>query len=346
MKFSKRTLVIIGIAIGVILAGAGGIFLVQNRNQAVQRAKADEAKTLFYDTLRNAARQQKIRVSMYRETFDTKKHADAGENPGTVMSSVAEVDTAEKAYRSVFATNEIFNPGFSVGRCNDGTTYNDYYSEGHPTNKAPRATTLYDAAGPSHLGLLPTGHLYKVTERLQFISCPYLGLLPSSPPIAVSRLSDGVMPVTLTDAQAKSWAEAAMKADLFAIKDEGQADYKGKKLKKISFSPRKADVNDQLYEIFYEAAEIDKIKREVPDAQWQYEYLSMNFQNTGGVGGYYLIDDASRLPVYSELYSTNPDKQSSKPGDPASKNIARTKQTYGFPSKLTMTLEAPLEFTE
>jgi hypothetical protein len=345
MKLSKRTSVIVGVAGGIVLVAVLGIVLVQNRNQTAQQAKADETKALFYGMLENAARQQKIHVGMYRETFDTKEHADAMRNPGTVMSSVAEVDTEEKAYRSVFATNEIFNPEFSVGRCIDGTTYNDYYSEGHPTNKAPRATTLPQAAGPEHLGMLPTGHLFKVTEPLQFISCPYLGLLPSSSLIAVSRLSDGVMPVTLSDAQAKRWAQAVMKADLFDIKDGGSANYKGKDVKKVSFSPRdETSINDRLYKIFYETAEIDKIKRELPDAQWQYEYLSLNIQNTGSVGGYYLVDDTAKLPVYSELYSTNPDKKSSKPGDPASKNIVRTKQSYEFPSKLTITLETPLEF--
>jgi len=62
------------------------------------------------------------------------------------------------------------------------------------------------------------------------------------------------------------------------------------------------------------------------------------------VGGFYLIDEKTNLPVYSELYGTNPDRASDV--RPTAKAITRSKQNYSFPAELTITLDTPLEFTK
>lgn len=302
------------------------------------------AASQLYETLGSAAKQPKIRVGMYRTTYANKADADAKQNPGTIASSVSEVDTVAGKYRSVFAHNLLQDDKtFSVGRCIDHDTYNEAYNT--PLNHDPRATSLQNIA--PHLALAPQGHLYKVTEPLVFISCPHLGLLPSSPPLAVSRLSDGVFPVTLTQQQAAKWTAKMKQVNLFEVKDEGMVEHSGKQLKKISFAPKNDSltVSKSLYDIFYQAGEIDKIKREQPKAEWQYEFVAINPVNSGSVGGFYLIDEKTNLPVYSELYGTNPDKQTNA-SRAAGQNIARTKQTYAYPSGLTMDLYTPLEFLE
>lgn len=298
----------------------------------------------LYETLGNAAKQSKIRVGMYRATYANKADAAAKQNPGSIASSVSEIDTVAGKYRSVFAHNLLQeDKTFSVGRCLDRDTYNDAYNT--PLNKEPRASSLQDIA--PHLSLAPQGHLYKITEPLVFISCPHLGLLPSSPPLAVSRLSDGVFPVTLTQQQAATWTAKIKQANLFDIKDEGMVERDGKQLRKISFAPKdnSLTINKSLYDIFYRAGEIDKIKREHPEAEWQYEFVAINPVNSGGVGGFYLIDEKTNLPVYSELYGTNPDKQTNA-SRAAGQNIAHTKQTYAYPTGLTMDINTPLEFLE
>lgn len=327
------------IAVGVL---ATAFLALQKPNETSQNTQTN-SETKLYEALGNAAKQQKIRVGMYRETFAKKSDAEARKNIGTVASSVSEVDTA-KGYRSVFAHNILQDDKtFSIGRCMDGTTYNDIYQS--PAKNMQRAKTLTEAA--AQLTLIPEGNLFEVTQPLTFVSCPHLGLLPASPPLAVARLSDGVFPVTLSDQQAKNWQEKVKNARLFSIKDEGMVERSGQKLRKFSFSGGENDfsVNQKLYDIFYETGEIAKLKSEQPKAEVDYEFQSINPNNTGSIGGYYLIDEARNLPVYSELYGTNPDKKSES-SRAADRNIARTKQTYAYPARLTIGLDTPLEFLQ
>lgn len=325
------------VAIGVVV---GGILLLQRNSKPTSAPQA--AETQLYSALGNAAKQQTLRVGMYRETFANKADADTRQNIGKIDSSVAEVDIAASKYRSVFATNLLNDDnGFSVGRCIDGTTYNDYYQS--PATKIQRASTLQDAA--TRLTLIPEGNLSKVTEALQFISCPHLGLLPGN--VVITRLSDGVFPVTLSSSQADSWVKKITETGLFTVKDEGVVERNGQKLRKLSFVPKKDELTicKQLYDIFYETAEIAKIKAEQPKAETAYEFQSINPLNSGGVGGFYLVDEAKNLPVYSELYGINPDKKLGETRT-AEHNIARTKQTYAFPMQLSINLTTPLEFLE
>lgn len=317
-------------------------FFVSFGTKQARQPTENMTEEKFYNALANATKQQKIRVAMYRETFATKEDAETRQNVGTITSSVSEVDT-DKGYRSVFAHNTLQPDGsFSIGRCINRTTYNDVY---HPPAKhTARATTLKEAV--TRMQLIPEGNLYEVTQPLIFISCPHLGLLPASPPLAVARLSDGVFPVTLSREQSENWRKKLQEARLFTIKDEGMVERSGTSLRKFSFYPSRDEfsVNRKLYDIFYRAGEIAKIKSEQPKAEVDYEFQPINPANTGGVSGFYLVDEAKNLPIYSELTGINQDKQSKTSA--AKHNIAHTKQTYSYPSALTINLTTPLEFLE
>lgn len=302
-----------------------------------------KAEGLFFVALQNAARQQRLRVAMYRETFATKADADARRNVGTFTSSVSEVDTERGRFRSVWANN-ILQEGFSEGRCVDGRIFNDHYED-----ESRRASTLAGAA--TRLRLRPAGDLFEVTQPLRFVTCPHLGLLPASPPLAMSRLSDGVFPVTLGDQQAANWAERVRAADLFTFRDDGVVDRDGTPLRKISFAARGGDlpVNQVLYDAFHVAGEIDRIAAEYPTAETAYEFQSINPLNSGGVGGYYLIDETRNLPIYSELQGTNPDRPGAAGVGDAKRvatNIARTRQIYAYPVELTIDVDSPLELLD
>jgi hypothetical protein len=337
-KKRKRNIIVIITSAIVIIIAAYFIFAAQKVNKSVENKVSNAAAEKLYDALGKAAKQQRIRVGMYRETFAHKADADARRNVGTTASSIGEIDTQAGKYRSVFAYNTISDDGsYSVGRCIDGTTYNDIYAS--PAKNTQRAMTLEDAA--TRLNLMPDGNLFKVTEPLVFISCPHIGLMPAAPPLPVTRLSDGIMAVTLSDSQAENWKKKLQSADLFTIKDEGVVERNGAKLRKFSVTPKNDDltISKRLYDIFTETAEIAKIKSEHPKAEVDYEFQSINPLNSGGVGGFYLIDEDKDLPVYSELYGTNSDKESKR-------NIARTKQTYSYPSQLTIDLTTSLEFLQ
>ena len=325
-------MIIIAVIVMGLISGGG--------TQKTDTKQSDAASTLFYDALGNAAKQQQLRIAMYRATYATKADADSNQNIGTQNSSVAEVDTKAGKMRSAYATNAVNTPQYTLGRCMDGVTYNDDYGLRH----IERPTTL-DAAAKV---LQTNERLFKVTQALTFIPCPGLGILPGAvPDLASFRFSDGVMPVTLTDAQADNWKKKVAAANLFTFKDEGNVAREGKDLKKISFEPKdQTTANKDLYDIFEETAEIAKIKAEHPEAAYQYEFIAVNPSNTGSVGGYYLIDESTKLPVYSELYGTNKERGAGESSSVSQFNIARTKQTYAFGAPLSLTYETPLEITK
>jgi hypothetical protein len=347
LRFQRRRRMPAAVVVGLVVlsggaAGCGASGGIGAPSPAEHSSPGVEES--FYATLANAAHQQRIRVAMYRETFATDADATARKDAGTISSSVSEVNTETGQFRSVFATNILRDDGFSLGRCHDKTTYVDDYS----VSKA-RPQTVAQAA--SRLKISPQGDLYRVGNNFTFTSCPHVGLMPGAANIAMSRLSDGLMPVTLTEPQAQNWARQLRAAELFTVTDEGTVDRDGVALHKYSFAPKNNDyaVNRKLFTIFHTTGEIERLQREYPNAELAYEFLSINPINSGGVGGFYLFDDARHLPVYSELYGTNPDKPKGQdpkaaPGRAAFHNIARTKQTYAYPTAMTVELDTPLEF--
>lgn len=329
------SLVIIGIAIAAIVM----IAMMGAKKTPADSAKVSAEETLFYDTLGNAAKQQQLRIAMYRATYANKADADSGRNIGTEASSVAEIDNPAGKTRSVYATSVVDAPNFHIGRCLDGAVYADNFRKG----VNPHPTTLAEAAE-----LLRTNQkIFKITEAASFSVCSKLGVSPFGViDLASFRYSDGVFPVTLTDAQAENWKNKVKEARLFTFKDEGTVEYDGKQLRKISFTPKdETTVNNTLNDIYMEAAEIAKVKAEHPKAEVDYEFISIGTRNTGSVGGLYLIDETTKLPAYSELYSTNPDKTLSRE-DSSELNVARSKQTYAFGKPLSLTMDSPLEITK
>lgn len=323
-------LLIAVVAIMALMTGGGAKPTKEGADNATAR--------LFYDALGNAAKQQKLRVAMYRATYANRADADKKQNIGREASSVAEVDITAGKVRAVYATSVTHAPEFAIGRCMDNTEYNDDYF----VSKQPRPTSLGAAAD----ALKTNERLYKVTQNLVFVVCPSLGVMPSAAfDLASFRLSDGVFPVTLTDTQAHNWKTKLQDANLFTLKDEGVVEREGRQLRRISFSPTASDeINQRLYTIFSEAGEIEKIKREHPEAHWEYEFITVNPANTGSVSGFYLIDEKTKLPVYSEMNGINKDKENKEKS--ARFNIARTKQAYTFGKPLSLEFASPLEILE
>ena len=326
--------VILGVAVAAIV-----MIAMMGKKPATEETKTSVAESLFYDALGNAAKQSQYRIAMYRATYANKADADAAKNVGTETSSVAEVDNPIGKSRSVYATNVADAPKFHMGRCLDGAVYGDNFR----TGVNPHTTTLTETAE-----LLRTNkQLYKMTETASLSVCPKLGVSQLGVlDLASYRYSDGVFPVTLTDTQAENWKNKVKEAKLFSFKDEGMVERDGKQLRKVSFTPKdETTVNNILNDIFMETAEIAKIKAEQPKAEVDFEFISIGTRNTGSVGGFYLIDEATKLPAYSELYSTNPDRTLNRE-DASEANIARTKQTYIFGKPLSLTMDSPLEIVK
>jgi len=324
----------VAITIVVLAIGVGLMFLLGSMSKPAQKTTSTSAatKTLF-DALGKAASEPIIRVAMLRRTYATKADLASNTNPGTIQSSVAEISSQN--FRALYAQRLFTQDSFSMQRCQDNNT--TYIDGGAGTGRVQPKTL---AEANEYLK-----QMYLVTQPLQFIICPHAGVMPGGgPDLAPARLSDGVMPVTLSKSQADQWKARA--AELFEVTDQGMVAHGGKQLHKYSFAPRgeAADMNERLYDIFYETAEIDNIKRDHPKAEWVYEYINVNGGRRGGVQGFYLIDDTTGLPAYSEVQGI--DKDDTRDTPVARATLGFNKQTYAFPTALTIELTSPLEILE
>lgn len=335
----KWLLPVVGIAI-LLLVGLVFFALSSSKKENKNTDTGSEAAAVsFYDALAKGAAQQNIRVAQYRTTYANQADLEAKTDPGFIQSSIAEL--SNNKFRTVYAQRlyDADKPEFRMGRCIDGVAYIDGLGSAFGSQR-PAPKTLPEAN--EYLK-----QMYRSTVEGGFVVCPYLGLMPAgSIDLAPARLSDGLMPVTLTEAQASNWKNKLKAANLFTVKDEGTVMHGGKQVRKYSFTPRgdALIVNEKLYEIFYETGEIEKIMREHPDAQWKYEFLSINGANNGGIKGYYLVDETSGLPVFSELKGIQEDKANDR--DVARANIGYNKQTYAYPTAPTVELTTPLEILE
>lgn len=341
-KIAKKWWLLL-IVVALLLVAGLVFFAFQGSGSDKKNNTAGESNSKtaenFYTMLGKGAAQPNIRVAQFRTTYATKTDLESKNDPGFIQSSIAEV--ANNKFRAVYA-QRLYNadkPEFRMERCIDGTAYIDGLGSASGSQR-PAPKSLPEAN--EYLK-----QMYKSTVEGGFVVCPYLGLMPAgSIDLAPARLSDGFMPVTLTEAQATNWKNKLKAADLFTIKDDGIMTHNGKQVRKYSFTPRgdALVVNDKLYNIFYEAGEIEKIMREHPKAQWKYEFLSINGANNGGIKGYYLVDESSGLPVFSELKGIKEDK--TKDSDVAKANIGYNKQTYAYPASPTIELTTPLEILE
>lgn len=322
-----------------ILAGLTGFLLWFPRQEAAPQNRLEQppnrAETAFYTMLGNAAHQQRLRVTMYHATYASRADAKAGRNPSTVHATISEIDTISKDYRNVYAFTFKDSEIYEVGRCigqRDFRNFSDSAAEKPRSLEAAvqKLSSLQEAAV-----VLPNN------------PCTHVGIASialGQPTLAAARLSDGIMPVTISEAQAKKWKTALQQADLFAVKDDGMVTKDGRRLHKYSFISRakRQDANSQLYKLFYEHAEIKKLQQASPRAEWVYEFINLGHVQSGTLGGYYLVDDTKQLPVYSELALTpTVDKE-----DANKAGLVRSKQKYAYPEKLTIDPATPLEILQ
>lgn len=326
----RASLLLLAIALAPAGCGGddGGSEAPRDRPEAeasAERSSADAAK-LLYEALGNAAGEPRIRVAMHRATFATEEDAHSRKRPTSESSTVSELDIKRADYRSAYATRVPGEKGFTVGRCVRGADYRDFARLSSKPSSLDQAERLLD-------------RLQKASAALPFSPCPHAGLIDgASPDLALARLSDGVFPVTLTEEQARRWVSLLTAAELFDVVDEGTVREGGRELRKLRFTTKAPiqDANRRLYEIFAEAGEIERLKRmkkRNPKIEFEYEFISIGVANHGNVEGHYLIDPGTQLPVSSELQGTG----AADAGGKRTQEWARTRQTYAFPERLSLT---------
>lgn len=321
-------LVVFGLIVAAIIA-----FMMYEPAKSPQNPtkSTQQAEALFYDTVQNASKQPIFRVGMFRAGYISTADADAGKFSG-VWSSVGELDTTKSDFRSAYIYRLPEAEKFEVGRCLSGRDLQNFGA------LADRPSTL-----PGAVEYLKTAR--RAAEGLAFSSCPQYGVNPGGiVDLAPTRLNDGVFPVGFTEEDAKKWINEIKPKNLFDIKDEGEETKDGKKLRKLSFAPKRGvtGINEQLTAAFRTVAGPN-----ATDLRAAYSFIPIGLMGEGSVKGYYLIDEATKLPVYSELqYAPNEAGGDTSTGLSASFNVIRTKQNYSYGGPLTLDETSALDFVE
>ena len=326
-KKSRAPIFIIGVAVLAIIVAAVFMWLKPAGSPSQGAQNSAQAEQLFYDTLQNASKQSVFRIGSYRGYFVNENDANQGKL-AAVWTSVGELDAAKSDYRNVYIYRFSDTNQFTVGRC-----IGDQDMRPFTIRTADRPTTMDSAV--EMLDKLQSAKAEPVASP-----CPHYGVYPfGARDLAPARLSDGVFPVGFDQNDATKWVADLKSKQLFDIKDEGQVNKDGKSLRKVSFTPKASvkDANRQLFAAFQTVAGEITLSN-------AYSFITLGYANEGGVKGYYLIDEATKLPVYSELSST--DISPSEGSALSAFNLVRTKQNYSYGGPLTLTDKSSLDFVK
>lgn len=157
----------------------------------------------------------------------------------------------------------------------------------------------------------------------------------------VGQFSDGVIPVGMTAEQVTSWLNYLKARELFDVKDEGKADYKGKQVRKLSFTinPKRDNMS-----LFYAVRDGDTGKTGGLNFNWEVNFgmqIGADLATPPGMTGYYLVDERTKLPVYSEFTSAVPEGK-----QPATVPSFKQKAEYTYPDQLSITKDTKITILE
>jgi hypothetical protein len=326
-KFRALPFIIIGVVVLAIVLAAAFMWLKPAGSPSHGSQNSAQAEQLFYDTIQNASKQPVLKFGSYRGYFANENDANQGKL-AAVWTSTSELDTTKSDYRNVYIYRFSDTDKFTVGRC-----LGDQDLRPFTARKADLPTTMDGAVEM-------LGKLQSAKADSGASPCPHYGVYPFGVrDLAPARLSDGVFPVGFDEKDSAKWVQDIKAKQLFDIKDEGTVNKDGKTLRKVSIVPKAAakDVNKQLFAAFQAiAGEINLSNA--------YAFMTLGYSNEGGVKGYYLIDESAKLPVYSELSSTD-----ISPSDGAALsafNVVRSKQNYSYGGPLTLDATSKPDFVK
>lgn len=271
--------------------------------------------TLFYDTLQNAAQQTRVRMAHYQAEYKTEDDQKANKID-SFDESLAEFDTKTKQYSSVFVYGDTVSP--LPERC----VKNQIYSF-----QTYDVTTLQQAEDalkrPSHPALPDP-------SDSQYGPCLY------NSPFRPGKLTDGIIPIGFSAQQAQSWVTYLKGIGLLTLKDEGTTTYKGKTGHKISFTLNQVQGSQGTTDLFFFAQRDGTTNKNGGNNQDPtYFDRILDPGNGTNLKGFYIIDEAKKLPMYSEFQSI---------GVPnIDYNPLVTKQNYTFNADFTITQTTLLE---
>lgn len=269
---------------------------------------------LFYDTLANTAQKTKVRLAHYEISYNSASDQQANKDADQ-LQSLAEIDLSTKTFSAAYARQDPV--GADNGRC----VKNQEYEIG--------GYKLYDTLAAAKDALVSRPETPIPTPKI-YATCGY------TDPLRYTKLTDGVIPMGFSAAQTTSWVDYLKKAGVFVLKDEGSATYKGQTGRKISFTLGK-NGSTQITTDYLFYAQRDGTTGQTLGNNKDMSLFDRILDPANGTNlkGFYIIDEKSKVPIYSEMEAV------AVPGDDF--RPLSTKQHYSYPSALTMTTTTPLE---
>lgn len=314
---NRIIIIVAAIAIAVIAVGAIVATNLGNRQPVTNQ---NSAETLFDDMLTTTAVKSKVQLSYAQHDFDSKSDLEA-QKSSRQHYSVGELDAATKQYRTVFASQ--LSSGdlayYLVQRCLDGKAY-------RPDAFAQQIKTIDDV---------------KNILKQPFIEVPASNSADAEDcdannPDHLGRATDGVIPVGLTEQQAKSWVTNLKDAKFLQVRDGGTTTYNQKLVRKINLTTASLAGSGNFFQAVQAGAGVQLTTKDGkvgPDA-----YRLEAMATSDNIEGFYLVDEATKLPVYSEFTSIgllNDNKKGSV-----------IKQAYSYPDSLGLNLSSTINILE
>lgn len=267
------------------------------------------AETTFYKMVETAGQKTKVRF-LYETT-----RAQTQDFPAVYVRSLAEYDASNHDYNLVFVSESI-SP--RAERCVKGKEY----------KPVGDLDTIADAEAA-------IAGEWRVNDRFPIGTCKY------NQARYQGSFTDGVLPVGATATQAKNMVDGLKSRQAIHFTDEGKASYNGKQGRKISFEISKAKTGSEskanLFFYAFRDGNTSKVAANIPDLNKIDDNFESRLHDTTPhpeLKGFYIIDEATSLPIYSELETT--------PGEIQDFTPTIHRSVYEFPNSLTMDDKTPL----
>ena len=310
--FYKQVWFIVVVAVvGVILLALPLLIWLMSMSGGV--GGSSSAKDLYYSMIETAAQKTKIRYA-YEQIQPAKDDRN-----GQHVLSLSEYDFTNKKYNTVFISEAIVA---TAERCVDGVPYHNREIK-FPDDYA-EALEAINGPSSENKNVVPAQTCDFRKTRSQ------------------GHFSDDILPVGLTAAQAKGMADELRLRDTIEIKDEGQVTYQGKKGRKVAFelNPEKTGrpSKPELFFFTLRDGTTGKVGGNGIPLNELNDHRNGDLIGYGAIKGMYIIDEATKLPIYSEVTLS---------GSSAATYAPSTKwSVYEYPGAFTITPTTPLPTIE
>jgi hypothetical protein len=329
----KRTsLFLVGIIV-LMLIGFGLTYAIIHKVDTTSQKTAPSAALAndFYTALKNAAVKQMTRSEYFHiysqdDTKADKTAASGTTDPTTdarTVHAVTEFNTQSKELRSVLAYAQDDNVGSIATRCFGGKT---------ATSGGGLNTTLAAAEKETQMAFTRDESI----DAMDDAGCQVddNGFVASSE----HYYHDMLAPIGLSQQQADAWVAYLRKQISFSLTDAGIVSSNGKTYHKISASlnpqPGEKGAVLGLQSLLFAVRDGGKV-----DMHKQGYTYDTAYTPALGYDGFVLIDESTKLPVYSEFH-TQKFPENAKDNGGLGKSY--TYSTYSYPDAFALTPTTPL----